>query len=71
MKLDNIAMLQETRQIMDKGVYEKDDRTITRKTKSRKLTLVQNGICAVAVVASALIYHGVLVKIDGEVAGDA
>lgn len=29
---------------------------------------MQNGICAAVVVASALIYHGVLVKVGGEVA---
>lgn len=44
------------------------DREITRKTKSRRLTVLQNGVCAVVVVASALIYHAVLVKIGGEVA---
>ncbi len=44
------------------------DREITQKTKSRRLTLLQNGICAAVVVASALIYHGVLVKVGGEVA---
>lgn len=44
------------------------DREITQKTKSRRPTLLQNGICAAVVVASALIYHGVLVKVGGEVA---
>lgn len=44
------------------------DREMTQKTKSKRLTLWQNGICAAVVVASALIYHGVLVKIGGEVA---
>ena len=44
------------------------DQEITQKTKSKKLTLFQNGICAVVVVISALIYHTVLVKIGGEVA---
>ena len=44
------------------------DQEMTQKTKSKKLTLLQNGICAAVVVASALIYHGVLVKIGGEVA---
>ncbi len=43
------------------------DREITQKTKSRRLTLLQNGLCAAVVVASALIYHGVLVKVGGEV----
>ena len=44
------------------------DQEMTQKTKSKKLTLLQNGICAAVVVASALIYHGVLVKVGGEVA---
>lgn len=44
------------------------DREITRKTKSRRLTAFWNGVCAVVVVASALIYHAVLVKIGGEAA---
>lgn len=44
------------------------DQEITHKTKSKKLTLLQNGICAVIVVVSALIYHTILVKIGGEVA---
>lgn len=44
------------------------DQEMTQKTKSKKLTLLQSGICAAVVVASALIYHGVLVKVGGEVA---
>lgn len=44
------------------------DQEMTQKTKSKKLTLLQNGICAAVVVASALIYHGILVKVGGEVA---
>lgn len=44
------------------------DWEMTQKTKSKRLTLWQNGICVAVVVASALIYHGVLVKIGGEVA---
>lgn len=44
------------------------DQEMTQKTKSKKLTLLQNGICTAVVVASALIYHGVLVKVGGEVA---
>lgn len=44
------------------------DQEMTQKTKSRKLTLAQNGACAAVVVASALVYHGILVKIGGEVA---
>lgn len=44
------------------------DMEITHKTKARKLTLLQNGICAAVVVAGALIYHAVLVRVGGEVA---
>lgn len=44
------------------------DQEMTQKTKSKKLTLMQNGVCAAVVVASALIYHGILVKVGGEVA---
>lgn len=44
------------------------DREITRKTKSKRLTMLWNSVCAVVVVVSALIYHAVLVKIGGEVA---
>lgn len=44
------------------------DQEMTQKTKSKKLTLLQNGACAAVVVASALIYHGILVKAGGEVA---
>lgn len=44
------------------------DQEMTQKTKSKRLTLLQNGACAAVVVASALIYHGILVKVGGEVA---
>lgn len=44
------------------------DREITQKTKSKRLTVLWNSVCAVVVVVSALIYHAVLVKIGGEVA---
>lgn len=44
------------------------DSEITHKTKAKRLTLLQNAACAAVVVASALIYHAVLVRIGGEVA---
>lgn len=44
------------------------DEEITQKTKTKRLTPLQNGICAAVVIASALVYHAVLVKIGGEVA---
>ena len=44
------------------------DEEITQKTKAKKLTLLQNGVCAAIVVVSALIYHVILVKLGGEVA---
>lgn len=44
------------------------DQEVTHKTKSKKLSLFQNGICTVIVIVSALIYHAILVKIGGEVA---
>lgn len=44
------------------------DEVITQKTKARKLTLLQNAICTILVVGSAVIYHMILVKIGGEVA---
>lgn len=44
------------------------DSEITHKTKAKRLTLLQNAVCAAVVVASALIYHAVLVRIGGEVA---
>ena len=44
------------------------DQEIPQKTKSKRLSNLQNGICAVIVVGSALVYHAVLVRIGGEVA---
>ncbi|MCR5332016.1 MAG: nicotinamide riboside transporter PnuC [Lachnospiraceae bacterium] len=44
------------------------DETVTQKTKARKMTIAQNTICAIAIVCAALIYHGILVKLDGEAA---
>lgn len=44
------------------------DREITHKTKAKKLKIWQNVLCAVIVVASACVYHMVLVKVGGEVA---
>lgn len=44
------------------------DEVITQKTKARKLTLLQNAICTILVVGSAVIYHMILVKFGGEVA---
>lgn len=44
------------------------DEKITQKTKTKKLTLLQNGVCAAIVVVSALVYHVILVKLGGEVA---
>lgn len=44
------------------------DQEITHKTKAKKLKVWQNVLCAVIVVASACVYHMVLVKIGGEVA---
>lgn len=44
------------------------DREITHKTKAKRLTLLQNSVCAAAVLAGALIARAVLVKLGGEVA---
>ena len=44
------------------------DQEIPQKTKSKRLSILQNGICVVIVVGSALVYHAVLVRIGGEVA---
>lgn len=41
------------------------DKDITRKTKTKKLTPLQNAIWAAVVVAAAVIYHFILVWIDG------
>ena len=44
------------------------DREITQKTKTKKLTLWQNLLCAGIIVGSACVYHAILVKIGGAVA---
>ena len=44
------------------------DREITQKTKSKKLKMWQNAICAVVVTGAACVYHMILVRIGGEVA---
>lgn len=44
------------------------DRELTQKTKAKKLTLLQNVVCATVVLVSGIIYHSVLVQIGGNVA---
>ena len=44
------------------------DEQISQKTKSKRLKLWQNGICAAIIVAAACIYHIILENIGGEVA---
>ena len=44
------------------------DRQITQKTKAKKLTLMQDTLCAAIVIGSACIYHAILVRLGGEVA---
>ena len=44
------------------------DEVLTHKTKAKKLTAVQNGLCAAAVILSAVFYHMILVRLGGEVA---
>ena len=44
------------------------DLELTQKTKTKKLTMLQNVVCAVVIVASACVYHLILVRIGGEVA---
>jgi nicotinamide mononucleotide transporter PnuC len=44
------------------------DKEITQKTKTKKLKMWQNILCAVVIVAAAIIYHMILVRIGGEVA---
>lgn len=44
------------------------DEELTQKTKAKKLTLLQNIVCTLIVVGSAIIYHMVLVRLGGEVA---
>ena len=44
------------------------DEVLTHKTKAKKLTAVQNGLCVAAVILSAVFYHMILVRLGGEVA---
>ena len=44
------------------------DQEITQKTKTKKLKMWQNAVCAVVIVAAACVYHMILVQIGGEVA---
>lgn len=44
------------------------DEVVTQKTKAKRLTMLQNAICAVVVVVAAVGYHYILVLLDGEVA---
>lgn len=44
------------------------DQELTQKTKAKKLTMAQNGICAIIVLGCGIIYHAILVKLGGEVA---
>ena len=44
------------------------DTVLTHKTKVRKLNSWQNALCAIIVIATAYVYHLILVRIGGEVA---
>ena len=44
------------------------DRELTQKTKAKRLTMFQNLLCGVIILVSGIIYHGILVRIGGEVA---
>ncbi|MDE6087642.1 MAG: nicotinamide riboside transporter PnuC [Oscillospiraceae bacterium] len=44
------------------------DEEITQKTRTKRLGVIQNAICTVVVVMGAVIYHGILVRLGGEVA---
>ncbi|MBO7677510.1 MAG: nicotinamide mononucleotide transporter [Erysipelotrichaceae bacterium] len=44
------------------------DEMITQKTKAKRLTIFQNLVCTFIVVTSAIIYHEILVRLNGEVA---
>ena len=44
------------------------DQEMTQKTKTRKLAMWQNAICAAVIVGAAFVYHMILVRIGGEVA---
>ena len=44
------------------------DKELTQKTKAKKLTLLQNTVCATSILVSGIIYHSVLVQFGGNVA---
>jgi len=44
------------------------DEKLVEKTKAKKLTLIQNILSAVVIIAGGIIYHAILVKIGGTVA---
>ncbi|MEE3393490.1 MAG: nicotinamide riboside transporter PnuC [Lachnospiraceae bacterium] len=44
------------------------DTEITQKTKTKRLTMVQNIICGAIIISAGIIYHAILVKVGGEVA---
>ena len=44
------------------------DLEITQKTKARRMSMPQNLLCAALIIASACVYHMILVRLGGEVA---
>jgi nicotinamide mononucleotide transporter len=44
------------------------DQEITQKTKTKRLEMWQNAVCAALIVGGACFYHMILVRIGGEVA---
>lgn len=44
------------------------DLEITQKTKARRMNMPQNLLCAALIIASACVYHMILVRLGGEVA---
>ena len=46
------------------------DQVLTHKTKAKRLTSAQNLICGAVILVSGIIYHGILVRIGGEVLTD-
>ncbi len=44
------------------------DELLVQKTKAKKLSMMQNIVCAAIVIGSAIIYHMALVRLGGEVA---
>ena len=44
------------------------DEKLIEKTKAKKLTLLQNILCAVVIAIGGIVYHSILVKIGGTVA---